>query len=208
MDGQPCTLTKYRIQCQLPDPRIADANPVHAPQRPEVLNVETMNGDFAWDEDIPGAELVAGKGKATPKPATLEERRIRMWASPQGAPKAADRRRGWLARDESFGQNPAALLDRPDSRRREGDDDAVVAGGTGRRNVSRFPESPGRRRRRRSTAAILPERIVVKNGTNTTSSSMATSRTGTIRCSRSRLCTRHDRRAPERHGRSRHSRRR
>ena len=30
-----------------------------------------------------------GKGKATPKPALLAERLIRLWASPQGAPKAA-----------------------------------------------------------------------------------------------------------------------
>ena len=25
-----------------------------------------MSGEYAWDEDIPGAELVPGKGKATP----------------------------------------------------------------------------------------------------------------------------------------------
>src|SRR5260221_7839180 len=43
----------------------------------------------AWDEDIPGAEIVAGKGKATPRPEALEERRIRLWASPHGAAKAA-----------------------------------------------------------------------------------------------------------------------
>ena len=48
-----------------------------------------MSGDYAWDDDIPGAELVAGKGKSTPKQDTLVERRIRLWASPHGAPKAA-----------------------------------------------------------------------------------------------------------------------
>jgi hypothetical protein len=36
-----------------------------------------------------GAELVSGQGKATPKAATVEERMIRLWASPQGAWKAA-----------------------------------------------------------------------------------------------------------------------
>src|SRR5258708_17785727 len=30
-------------------------------------NVETVSGEYAWDEDIPGAELVPGKGKATPR---------------------------------------------------------------------------------------------------------------------------------------------
>ena len=48
-----------------------------------------VSGQFAWDEDIPGAELVPGKGKATPKPDLLNERLIRLWSSPQGAPKAA-----------------------------------------------------------------------------------------------------------------------
>jgi hypothetical protein len=36
-----------------------------------------------------GAELVAGQGKATPMPAAVEERMIRLWANPQGAWKAA-----------------------------------------------------------------------------------------------------------------------
>ena len=48
-----------------------------------------VNGHYAWDEDIPGAEIVAGKGNATPMPDAVDERLIRLWASPQGAPKAA-----------------------------------------------------------------------------------------------------------------------
>jgi hypothetical protein len=51
--------------------------------------IEVVSSQFAWDEDILGAEIVPGKGKATPKPALLQERLIRLWASPQGAPKAA-----------------------------------------------------------------------------------------------------------------------
>jgi hypothetical protein len=48
-----------------------------------------VNGVYAWNEDIPGAELVAGQGKATPAANTAQERLIRIWASPQGAAKAA-----------------------------------------------------------------------------------------------------------------------
>jgi hypothetical protein len=44
---------------------------------------------YTWNEDIPGAELVPGKGKATPMPAVVEERMIRLWASSQGAFKSA-----------------------------------------------------------------------------------------------------------------------
>jgi hypothetical protein len=51
--------------------------------------IEVISGEFAWDEDIPGAELVPGKGKAVPNPAARDERLIRLWSGPQGAPKAA-----------------------------------------------------------------------------------------------------------------------
>ena len=48
-----------------------------------------MSGPYAWNEDILGAEIVAGKGKATPMANAVQDRLIRLWASPQGAPKAA-----------------------------------------------------------------------------------------------------------------------
>ena len=48
-----------------------------------------MSGLYAWDEDRPGAEIGPTEGKATPKAAAVQERLIRLWASPQGAPKAA-----------------------------------------------------------------------------------------------------------------------
>jgi hypothetical protein len=89
VDGQPCNVTKYRtsISYQVSGERIQ-----YTGTRPNGLacsNVEVINGAYAWNEDIPGAELVPGKGKATPMPATTEERMIRLWASPQGAFKAA-----------------------------------------------------------------------------------------------------------------------
>ena len=48
-----------------------------------------VSGLYAWNEDTPGAEIGATKGKVTPMPATVQERLIRIWASPQGAAKAA-----------------------------------------------------------------------------------------------------------------------
>jgi len=67
---------RTRIECTLPNGRIYS-------------NIEVVSGEYAWDEDIPGAGLVPGEGAATPTPDALEERLIRLWASPQGAPKAA-----------------------------------------------------------------------------------------------------------------------
>src|SRR4026208_1104146 len=89
VDGQPCRLTKYRISnnYQLSGERIQIACTRANGQTYQ--NVEGGSGQDAWDEDIPGAEIVAGKGKATPRANLLRERLIRLWASPQGAPKAA-----------------------------------------------------------------------------------------------------------------------
>jgi len=89
VDGQPCRLTKYRISnnYQIAGERIQIACTRANGQTYQ--NVEVVSGQYAWDEDIPGAEIVPGKGKATPKPALVRERVIRLWASPQGAPKAA-----------------------------------------------------------------------------------------------------------------------
>jgi hypothetical protein len=89
VDGQPCNVTKYRtsISYQTSGERIQITGT--RPSGQSCSNIEVLSGAYAWNEDIPGAELVAGKGKATPMPATVEERMIRLWASPQGAFKAA-----------------------------------------------------------------------------------------------------------------------
>ena len=107
VDGQPCTLTKFR----------ASTNYQQSVQRiqytctraggQKVSNVEVVSGLYAWNEDVAGAEIGGTKGKATPMPAAVQERLIRMWASPQGAPKAA-----LAATTETlwWGANPGTLF--------------------------------------------------------------------------------------------------
>src|SRR6185295_273404 len=112
VDGQPCALTKYRVQANYQIPGYRTQIVCTRPNNQTYSNIETMSGDYAWDEDIPGAEIVPGKGKATPRPEALEERRIRLWASPHGAPKAAIAGAAGLPLSQSFGQNPAVLVDR------------------------------------------------------------------------------------------------
>jgi len=89
VNGQPCNVTKYRtsISYQTSGERIQYTGT--RPNGQSCSNVEVLSGAYAWNEDIPGAELVPGKGKATPEPATTEERMIRLWAGPQGAFKGA-----------------------------------------------------------------------------------------------------------------------
>src|ERR1051326_8536723 len=89
VNGQPCNLTKYRtsISYRASGERVQIVGT--RPNGQSCNNIEVLSGAYAWNEDIPGAELIAGKGKATPMPSTVEERMIRLWASPQGAWKAA-----------------------------------------------------------------------------------------------------------------------
>src|SRR6516162_9550806 len=87
--GQPCNVTRYRadISYRASGERIRITGT--RPNGQSCSNIEVLSGAYAWNEDIQGAELVSGQGKATPMPATVEERMIRLWAGPQGAWKAA-----------------------------------------------------------------------------------------------------------------------
>ena len=89
VDGQPCNVTMYRadISYRASGERIRITGT--RPNGQSCSNIEVLSGAYAWNEDIQGAELVPGQGKATPMPATVEERMIRLWAGPQGAWKAA-----------------------------------------------------------------------------------------------------------------------
>src|SRR4029450_7468102 len=84
-----CTLSKFRASTnyQTLSQRInytcARAN------KQTVSNVEVVSWQYAWNEDTPGAEIAGTKGKVVAMPATVQERLIRIWARPQGAPKAA-----------------------------------------------------------------------------------------------------------------------
>src|SRR5215831_1777290 len=89
VDGQPCNLTKYRTSISYRDSAERIQIVGTRPNGQSCNTIEDLSGAYAWNEDIPGAELIAGKGKATPMPNTVEERMIRLWASPQGAWKSA-----------------------------------------------------------------------------------------------------------------------
>jgi len=89
VDGQPCALAKYRVSTNY---QIAGQRIQYTCTRPngqQYSNVEVVSGQYAWNEDVPGAEITPGRGKATPASDAQRERLIRLWAGPQGAPKAA-----------------------------------------------------------------------------------------------------------------------
>src|SRR5215469_13149561 len=160
VDGQPCNVTKYRtsISYQTSGERIQITGT--RPNGQSCSNVEVLSGAYAWNEDIPGAELVAGKGKATPMPATVEERMIRLWASPQGAFKAAF----------AGTSDPPQMAPRP----QQVPADVMTAGKTsvsweGNKPVVTFPIPgvPDAIATATLDAKFMPERVVVKQGSKT-----------------------------------------
>jgi hypothetical protein len=160
VDGQPCNVTKYRtsISYQTSGERIQYTGT--RPNGQVCSNVEVLSGAYAWNEDIPGAELVAGKGKATPMPATVEERMIRLWASPQGAFKGA----------MAGISDPPEMAPRP----QQVPADVSTAGKTSvswenNKPVVTFPIPgvPNATATATLDAKFMAERVVVKHGSNT-----------------------------------------
>jgi hypothetical protein len=162
VNGQPCTLTKYRASSNYQTFTQRIQYTCMRPNGQAYSNVEVVSGLYAWDEDTPGAEIGATKGKATPMPATVQERLIRLWASPQGAAKAAV-----AATTETFwlGANPGTLF--------EGGLDKVgqtSVSWQGGKPVLTFPipAVPGATATATLDAKYMAERVVVTLGSTTT----------------------------------------
>ena len=161
VDGQPCNVTKYRTSISYKNSGERIQITGTRPNGQSCSNIEVLSGAYAWNEDIPGAELIAGKGKATPMPATVEERMIRLWSGPQGAFKAA-----------FAGTSPDAppMTPRPQQLAA----DVMTIGKTtvawvGNKAVLTYP-IPGVPNATATTtldAKFMPESVVVKSGANT-----------------------------------------
>jgi len=178
--GQACSLTTYadaevgalgdsgyRISANYRIPGSRAQIECTLPNGQTYANIETMSGQYAWDEDIPGAEIIPGEGTATPVPETYEERLIRLWASPHGAPKAAIAAAAGVPVSESFGQNPATLLD---NQAAAGAQSMTTLSWQGDRAVLSFPLPgvPGATATATLDEGYLPESVVVRHGRNTT----------------------------------------
>jgi hypothetical protein len=162
VEGQPCTLTKYRVSTnyQTPGQRVQYA--CTRPNGQPYSAVEVVSGQYAWNEDIPGAEVVPGKGKARPMPGAVEERLIRLWASPQGAPKAA---LAGVAPAAELGTNPSTLLEDGVAKAAQ----TFVAWEAGKPVVTYpIPGVSGATAAATLDAKYMVERVVVKHGSTTT----------------------------------------
>jgi hypothetical protein len=162
VDGEPCTLTRYRASTnyQSFSQRIRYA--CTRPNGSAYENIEVVSGLYAWDEDTPGAQIGATQGTVTPMPAAVQERLVRIWASPQGAPKAAV-----AGTTDTFwlGANPGTLFE----------DGVATAGRTsvswrdGKPVVTfPLPGIPGATATATLDAKYMTESVVVVQGRNTT----------------------------------------
>ena len=167
IDGQACTLTGYRISANYRIPGYRTQIDCTLPDGQSYSNIETISGTYSWDEDIPGAELIPGEGAATPRPAALEERLIRLWASPHGAPKAAIAAAAGVPVSQSFAWNPAELLDEQAA---AGVEPITTLEWQGDRAVLTFPLPgiAGATATATLDETFLPESVVVTHGENTT----------------------------------------
>src|SRR5713101_6580482 len=162
VEGQPCTLTKYRVSTNYQTPGQRTQIECTRADGAKYSTIEVVSGEYAWNEDVPGAEIVPNRGKATPMPSTREERLIRLWASPQGAPKAALAGAAGTAATD-VGVNPGILIDRAQSA-------AAKATTTLSWPVVTFPIPgvPGATATATLDDGYLPKQVVVKHGANTT----------------------------------------
>jgi len=162
VDGQPCTLTKYRASTNYQTFAQRIQYTCTRANGQTYSNVEVVSGLYAWDEDTPGAEIGPTKGKATPMPAAVQQRLIRLWASPQGAAKSAV-----AGTTETFwvGANPGTLFD--GGLDKVGQTSVSWQGG---KPVVTFPipAVPGATAVATLDAKYMAERVVVTLGSTTT----------------------------------------
>ena len=162
VDGQPCTLTKYRASTNYQTFSQRIQYTCTRPNGEAFSNIEVVSGLYAWNEDTPGAQIGPTKGKAIPMPGTVQERLVRIWASPQGAAKAAV-----AGTTETFwlGANPGTLF--KDGAAKVGQTAVSWEGG---KPVVTFPIPgvAGATATATLDARFMTQRVVVTQGTATT----------------------------------------
>ena len=162
VDGQPCTLSKYRASTNYQTLSQRIQYTCTRANKQSYSNIEVVSWQYAWNEDTPGAEIAGTKGKVAAMPAAVQERLIRIWASPQGAPKAA---LAGTMDTWTLGANPGSVV--ADGVDKVGN--TSVAWEAGRPVVTfPIPGVAGATGKATLDAKYMTEKVVVTNGTTTT----------------------------------------
>jgi hypothetical protein len=162
VDGQPCTLSKYRASTNYQTLSQRIQYTCTRANKQTYSNIEVVSWQYAWNEDTPGAEIAGTKGKVAAMPATVQERLIRIWASPQGAPKSA---LAGTMDTWTLGANPGTVI--ADGVDKVGN--TSVAWEAGKPVVTfPIPGVPGATAKATLDAKYMTEKVVVTLGQTTT----------------------------------------
>jgi len=163
VDGQPCTLSRYRASTNYQTFSQRINYTCTRPNKQAYSNIEVVSWQYAWNEDTPGAEIGPTKGKVAAMPAAVQERLIRVWASPQGAPKAA---LAGTMDTWTLGANPGLVV--ADGAPKVGN--TTVSWDTAGKPTVTFPIPgvPGATGTATLDAKFMTEKVVVTNGKDTT----------------------------------------
>jgi len=162
VDGQPCTLSKYRASTNYQTLSQRIQYTCTRANKQTYSNIEVVSWQYAWNEDTPGAEIAGTKGKVAAMPAAVQERLIRIWASPQGAPKSA---LAGTMDTWTLGANPGTVI--ADGVDKMGN--TSVAWEAGKPVVTfPIPGVPGATAKATLDAKYMTEKVVVTQGQTTT----------------------------------------
>ena len=163
VDGQPCTLSRYRASTNYQTFSQRINYTCTRPSKQTYSNIEVVSWQYAWNEDTRGAEIGGTKGKVAAMPAAVQERLIRIWASPQGAPKAA---LAGTMDTWTLGANPGVVV--ADGAAKVGNT-SVTWDAAGKPVVTfPIPGVQGATATATLDAKFMTEKVVVTQGTNTT----------------------------------------
>jgi len=163
VDGQPCTLSRYRASTNYQTFSQRIHYTCTRPSKQTYSNIEVVSWQYAWNEDTRGAEIGGTKGKVAAMPAAVQERLIRIWASPQGAPKAA---LAGTMDTWTLGANPGVVV--ADGAAKVGNT-SVTWDAAGKPVVTfPIPGVQGATATATLDAKFMTEKVVVTQGTNTT----------------------------------------
>src|SRR5687768_2076100 len=163
VDGQPCTLSKFRASTNYQTFSQRIQYTCTRPTKQTVSNIEVVSWQYAWNEDTPGAEIAGTKGKAAAVPSAVQERLIRIWASPQGAAKSA---LAGTMTDWRLGANPGTVI--PEGVIKAGNTSLVFDPAGKPVLTFPIPGVEGATGTATLDAKYMPEKVVVTHGGATT----------------------------------------
>ena len=188
VDGQPCTTTKLRVQANYQIPGYRTQIECRRANGQTYSNVETLNGTFAWDEDRPGAEIVAGEGKATRARQLARRADDPLVGQPAWCGEGCDCGCGGSGATRRLRDQPRHAARSPGRSRSERLDYAGLGGAVRDPHVP-DPVRHGRDGNGDTRRDVLAGRTSKSSTARTpTSGSTATTRTSTTRCTRSKRC--------------------